>query len=57
MALNRHVEWAYAKRGGGWCAGMYEYSFLSITGAIGDGYITLTTDERHSNGDLRGWSF
>jgi hypothetical protein len=42
--------------GGGWYAGMYEYSFLSMTGAIGDGYMTLTTDGGHSNGDPREWA-
>jgi hypothetical protein len=42
--------------GGGWYAGMSGYAFLCMTGAIGDGYMTLTTDGGHSNGDPRDWA-
>ena len=42
--------------GGGWAAGMFELSYMEMAGAIGDGYVTITTDGGHTSLDPRDWA-
>jgi feruloyl esterase len=42
--------------GGGWRAGMFELSDMEMTGAVGEGYVTITTDGGHSAPDARDWA-
>jgi hypothetical protein len=42
--------------GGGWMAGMFELSYMEMSGAIGEGYVTITTDGGHSAPDPRDWA-
>lgn len=42
--------------GGGWAAGMFELSYMEMAGAVGDGYVTITTDGGHTSADPRDWA-
>jgi hypothetical protein len=42
--------------GGGWSAGMAPFSFTSMAGAVGEGYMGVTTDGGHSSDNPSDWA-
>ncbi|KAL1966362.1 hypothetical protein VTN77DRAFT_4504 [Rasamsonia byssochlamydoides] len=42
--------------GGGWQAGLFTLSYLGMTGAIGEGYVAVSTDGGHSSAEPSDWA-